>query len=76
MNRAWRLRARLSGLLGGAVRYVGTLRAQIRTDLDDLKRVAQMGGWQAQYVGLDPSQERLAETLLKLERKVYATGRR
>ncbi len=34
-----------------------------------------MGGWQPQYTDLDPSQERLAETVLKLEREVYGGGR-
>ena len=34
-----------------------------------------MGGWQPQYVDLDPSQERLAETVLKLEREVYGIKR-
>ena len=39
----------------------------VRVDLAALKRVAQMGSWQPQYVDLDPSQERLAEMVLKLE---------
>ena len=39
------------------------------------KHVAQMGGWQPQYVDLDPSQERLAEMVLKLEREVYGIKR-
>ena len=30
-----------------------------------------MGSWQPSYVDLDPSQERLAEMVLKLEREVY-----
>ena len=34
-----------------------------------------MGSWQPQYVDLDPSQERLAETVLKLEREVYGIKR-
>lgn len=76
MDRAWRLGPRLRGLLGRAGRLGGTLlRAQIVEDLDDVKRVAQTEGWQPQYMDPDPSQERLAETLLKLEREVYSTGR-
>ena len=35
----------------------------------------QMGSWQPQYVDLDPSQERLAEMVLKLEREVYGSKR-
>ena len=34
-----------------------------------------MGSWQPQYVDLDPSQERLAEMVLKLEREVYGIKR-
>ena len=41
---------RLRGLLDGAVRLAGTLRTQIIKDLDELKHVAQMGGWQPQYI--------------------------
>src|SRR5512143_4072266 len=37
--------------------------------------VAQMGSWQPQYVDLDPAQERLTETVLKLEREVYQIQR-
>jgi 1-acyl-sn-glycerol-3-phosphate acyltransferase len=75
MDRAWRLSARLRGLSRRAGRLLTTLRAQIRNDLEELKHVAQMGGWQPQYTDLDPSQERLAETVLKLEREVYGGGR-
>jgi hypothetical protein len=34
-----------------------------------------MGSWQPTYVDLHPSQERLAEMLLKLEREVYESKR-
>jgi hypothetical protein len=34
-----------------------------------------MGGWQPQYTDEDPSQERLAEMVIKLEREVYQTKR-
>jgi hypothetical protein len=34
-----------------------------------------MGGWQPQYTDEDPSPERLAEMIIKLERKVYGTKR-
>lgn len=30
-----------------------------------------MGAWQPQYIGLTPSEERLAETVMKLEREVF-----
>ncbi len=50
-------------------------REEFRNDLAGLKRVAQMGSWQPQYVDPDPSQERLAETVLKLEREVCGIER-
>ena len=34
-----------------------------------------MGSWQPKYLDLDPSQERLAEMVLKLEREVCGTKR-
>lgn len=34
-----------------------------------------MGGWQPRYTDEDPSQERLAEMVIKLEREVYRTKR-
>jgi cytochrome c peroxidase len=34
-----------------------------------------MGSWQPEYTDVDPSQERLAEMVLKLEREVYRTKR-
>jgi len=55
--------------------YTAEDRATFRIDLGALKNVARMGSWQPRYVDLDPSQERLAETVLKLEREVYGINR-
>ena len=46
-------------------------RIQIQKDIKDLKETIQMSGWQPQYIDLTPSEERLAETVMKLEREVY-----
>ncbi len=75
MDRAWRLSSYLRNLLLGKGRFGAASRAQVRTDLAALTSVAQMGSWQPQYVELDPSQERLAETILKLEREIHQTKR-
>ena len=75
MDRTWRLSAHLRGLLKQRRRYTAEDRAAFRIDLAALKQVARMGSWQPQYVDLDPSQERLAEMVLKLEREVYGTKR-
>jgi 1-acyl-sn-glycerol-3-phosphate acyltransferase len=75
MDRAWRLSSHLKSLVTQMGRLGRTIPEQTRSDLAALKRIVQMGTWQPQYVELDPSQERLAETVLKLEREVYQTQR-
>ena len=75
MDRTWRLSSFLRNLLRQGREYSDQSRAQFRDDLAEFKRVAQMGSWQPQYVDLDPSQERLAEMVLKLEREVYGIQR-
>jgi 1-acyl-sn-glycerol-3-phosphate acyltransferase len=44
---------------------------QLQNNIKDLKESIQMAGWQPQYIDLAPSQERLAETVMKLEREVF-----
>jgi 1-acyl-sn-glycerol-3-phosphate acyltransferase len=75
MDRTWRLSSYLRGLLRQGRRYSPEDRAAFRIDLASLKRVSRMGSWQPRYTDLDPSQERLAETVLKLEREVYGIKR-
>lgn len=47
----------------------------MKEDLSSLLRVARMSGWNPDYVELNPSQERLAETVLNLEREVFQIQR-
>jgi 1-acyl-sn-glycerol-3-phosphate acyltransferase len=75
MDRTWRLSSYLRGLLKQGRQFSAERRAGFRVDLAVLKHVARMGGWQPRYVDLDPSQERLAETVLNLEREVYGIKR-
>lgn len=75
MDRTWRLSSYLRGLLRQGWQFSAERRAAFRVDLAGLKRVAEMGSWQPHYLDLDPSQERLAETVLKLEREVYGIKR-
>jgi hypothetical protein len=75
MDRTWRLSSYLRGLLRQGRRYTAEDRAAFRIDLAVLKQVGRMGSWQPRYTDLDPSQERLAETVLKLEREVYGIKR-
>jgi 1-acyl-sn-glycerol-3-phosphate acyltransferase len=46
-------------------------RIELQKDIKDLKETIQMAGWQPQYIDLTPSEERLAETVMKLEREVF-----
>lgn len=46
-------------------------RIQLKNSIKDLKESIQMEGWQPQYIDLSPSEERLAETVMKLEREVF-----
>lgn len=46
-------------------------RTQLQNSIRDLKKIIQRTGWQPQYIDLAPSQERLAETVMKLEREVF-----
>ena len=75
MDRAWRLSSYLRGLLARGGPFGGEDGVQARTDLASSESVAWMGGWQPLYTDEGPSQERLAETVIKLEREVYQTKR-
>lgn len=46
-------------------------RKKLKEDLHEIKRVIQMKGWQPHYIELEPSGERLAETVMNLEREVF-----
>ncbi|MBI4355670.1 MAG: 1-acyl-sn-glycerol-3-phosphate acyltransferase [Candidatus Omnitrophica bacterium] len=74
-DRSRRLSFYLRSQLAKGRLFSAETRAQLRQDVAELKRISQMGGWQPHYVDLDPSQERLAETVLKLEREVYRVKR-
>jgi len=50
-------------------------RAQVQRDIQELTRTIQMVGWQPPYTAVDPSEERLAETVIKLEREAFGTQR-
>jgi hypothetical protein len=75
IDRTWRLSSYLRRLLRQGGQHSDESVAGFRLDLAALERVARMGAWQPSYVDLDPSQERLAEMVLKLEREVYGLKR-
>ncbi len=55
--------------------FTSETRIQIQKDLTGLKQTIQMAGWQPEYFELDPSEERLAETVMKLEREAFKKKR-
>jgi 1-acyl-sn-glycerol-3-phosphate acyltransferase len=75
MDGTWRLSSYLRNLLRQARKMTSQSRKDLHDDLATLKRLSHMGGWQPDYVDLDPSQERMAEMVLKLEREVYQVKR-
>ena len=75
MDRTWRFSSYLRNLLRQGGNTATNVASAFRLDLAALELVAQMGSWQPNYVDLDPSQERLAEMVLKLEREVYGIKR-
>ncbi len=75
MDRTWRLSSYVRNLLRQGRRSSAATRAGFLDDLAALGHVSQMGSWQPQYVDVDPTQERLAEMVLKLEREVYGIKR-
>ncbi len=50
-------------------------RQQLQQDIKDIRTTIQMASWQPQYIDLTPSEERLAETVMKLERQVFMIKR-
>lgn len=48
---------------------------ELRRDLDMLKRTVWFAGWAPQYHMEDPSSERLAESVIKLEREILGVNR-
>ena len=45
--------------------------SSVKEDLLAIKKTIQMATWQPKYIELDPSEERLAETVMKLEKAVF-----
>ncbi|MBX9686870.1 MAG: 1-acyl-sn-glycerol-3-phosphate acyltransferase [Candidatus Obscuribacterales bacterium] len=73
LERSWNLSRYMRSLPRGI--FSAESFAQMKKDLVTLARVAQMASWQPEYVDLNPSEERLAETVLKLEREVFQIKR-
>lgn len=69
----WQLSSKLRSLLRKT--RTALRRKDLFQDLNTLKQISHMQSLQPDYVEVDPSQERLAEMVLKLEREVYKVKR-
>lgn len=75
LARSWRLSAHLRDLLDKASLEKTHKIEKLRSELAEMKHVAEMVSWQPQYLDIDPSEERMAEMVLKLEREIYGIKR-
>jgi 1-acyl-sn-glycerol-3-phosphate acyltransferase len=75
IDRSWRLSSHLRQLVAQAKSRTNKVMNRLRSDLSELKHIAEMDSWQPNYIADDPSQERLAEMVLKLEREVCGVKR-
>jgi len=71
IDRVQKIVSFLRGQLGRKKLFSPETRIQLQKDIKALKETIQMSGWQPQYIDLTPSEERLAETIMKLEREVF-----
>ncbi|MDD5237433.1 MAG: 1-acyl-sn-glycerol-3-phosphate acyltransferase [Candidatus Omnitrophica bacterium] len=71
IDRVQKIVSFLRGQLGRKKFFSPETRIQLQKDIKDLRETIQMSGWQPQYIDLTPSEERLAETIMKLEREVF-----
>lgn len=75
IDRSWRLSSHLRQLVIQAKSRTSKVMNKLRSDLSELKHIAEMDSWQPQYIADNPSQDRLAEMVLKLEREVCGVKR-
>ena len=68
IDRAWQISAHVRELMASS--KDPERKAVLEKDLSNLKEVAQMESWQPHYWEGDPSIDRLAEALLKMEREI------
>lgn len=75
IDRSWRLSSHLRQLVVQAKNRTSLVMNRLRSDLSELKHIAEMDSWQPHYIADNPSEDRLAEMVLKLEREVCGVKR-
>ncbi|MBU6454222.1 MAG: 1-acyl-sn-glycerol-3-phosphate acyltransferase [Cyanobacteria bacterium REEB67] len=73
IDQAWQMSAHLREKLAHTIDK--TKEKELKDELAALNEVAQLVSWQPQYVGSNPSENRMAEMVLKLERELYRIKR-
>jgi hypothetical protein len=73
IDQAWQLSAHLREKLGH--KLTTAEEKELKAELAALSEVAQLVSWQPQYVESNPSEDRMAEMVLKLERELYRVKR-
>jgi 1-acyl-sn-glycerol-3-phosphate acyltransferase len=73
IDQAWQMSAHLREKLAHTIDKAKE--KELKDELAALNEVAQLVSWQPQYVGSNPSQNRMAEMVLKLERELYRIKR-
>jgi len=72
IDRAWQISDHVRDMMNEAT---AMHRLQYQQDLNSLQDVAHMVSWKPEYINDNPSEERLAEVVLKLEREVFRIKR-
>lgn len=71
LSRAQKITAFLREQMAQKKFFTKETQKQLEDDLKAIRKSIQMATWQPQYIERNPSQERLAETVIKLERVVF-----
>ncbi|HEY9788917.1 MAG TPA: 1-acyl-sn-glycerol-3-phosphate acyltransferase [Candidatus Obscuribacterales bacterium] len=71
IDQSWQLGAKLRAMIDDGAEN----KTEIRRDLSALNEVAHMVSWQPKYIVSNPSRDRMAEVVLKLERELYRIKR-
>lgn len=71
LGRAQKMTAFLREQIAQKKFFTKETQKQLEEDLKAIRKTIQMATWQPQYIERNPSQERLAETVIKLERVVF-----
>lgn len=73
IDQTWQLQAELREAIG--LSKDKTEKAEMQKDLEALEKMAQLTSWRPSYYRENPSDDRMAEALMKIERELYRIKR-